>query len=493
MLARLLRHSSTYTASNALLTVAGFISFPILTRLLSVPDYGVLALVGTTLSLEVSLGKLGIQQSIVRFHAEIFAGDRAVSRRRLVSTVFWGMAATGLVATLMASGTTFLVPRGWWSEAKLRPLLLATSVLIVVRVLDSAFQNILRAEQRSLAFMLYNVIRRYALLAFALVTMLYVLPGLNGFYASTIVGEVIALVILGAVTVGRGPARTADFSPQLMRSMLAFGLPMMAYEVAGTLLNVGDRYVVQGLLGSASQGIYSAAYSLDEYVQSILIDALTAALVPIYTKLWVERGSQEAGRFIGRVLHFYVLLGAAIVAGLAVVGNELISELATERYRSHAAVIPLIMTGLVFEGAMPIVGAGLFLNKQTGRLLPLVVVCALLNVVVSLILVPRLGLVGAAASMLLSYILLLIGFARLGGALLRIPIPWAHMAKCTVLAGVMYLAIREISISNTHWQLAVQVLAGAVTYGALALMVDRPSRELLQSARRRLLRADQGT
>src|SRR5580698_9281506 len=101
MLGRLLRHTSVYTFGNVLLLLAGFVSFPVLTRLLSVDDYAVLSLSGTTLTLLVAFRKLGMQQSIVRFHADLCAADRKLSEAALLSTVLWGMGLTGAVATVL--------------------------------------------------------------------------------------------------------------------------------------------------------------------------------------------------------------------------------------------------------------------------------------------------------------------------------------------------------------------------------------------------------
>jgi O-antigen/teichoic acid export membrane protein len=494
MLSRLLRHTSVYGIGSALLTVAGFISFPILTRLLSVSDYGLLSLVGTTVALLVAVGKLGIQQSIVRFHAELYSTERRASEAQLLATVLWGMGLTSAVTAVIWIVAVSWAPHGWWHDSRLPHLMRLTAALIIVRVLDSAFLNVLRAQQRSTAYTAYTVVRRYAVLGLALTTMLYVVPGLDGFFGSAVIGEAIAVYVLAQIVLRRPSSGErsalgfANFSSDLLRLMLAFGIPLMAYEIAGTVLNVGDRYVVQALLGSGAQGVYSAAYSLCEYVQAILINAMVQALIPIYTRLWVEDGATEARRFIDRVFHFYLLVAAPIIGGLALVGNEVIVELASSRYSSAAAVIPLIMAGLVCEGAIPIVGAGLFIHKRTRLVVPVVGFCALFNIAASALLVPRFGLSGAAMAMLASYVILVTGFAIGGRAHLRIEIPWLHAGKCAAMSLLMYLGTVRIEIANLHARLAAQVCVGAAIYGLLALLLDRRAREIALDARQRLTR-----
>jgi O-antigen/teichoic acid export membrane protein len=285
----------------------------------------------------------------------------------------------------------------------------------------------------------------------------------------------------------RHPIAAREFSPALLRSMIAFGLPLMAFEMAGVILNMGDRYVVQVLLGSKYQGIYSAAYSLCEYVEAILITALSQALTPMYTRLWAEKGESEAKNLIETVLHFYILVAIPLVAGLAIVGNDLIAELASDRYRSTVGVVPLIMSGLVCGGCIPMFGAGLFIHKRTRLVLPVVIGCAVCNVLLSKLLVPLIGLSGAALAMLFSYVLLTAGFMIGGRRHLYVKIPLTHIGKCAALAALMYLITTRLHVANVHLRLVCEISFGALLYAILAFAFDRRTREIVGIARERYL------
>ena len=66
-----LRHIRNYATGGLFSALIGVATFPILTRSLSVEDYGILGLILSTLTLFVAVGKFGIQHSILRFYAEI--------------------------------------------------------------------------------------------------------------------------------------------------------------------------------------------------------------------------------------------------------------------------------------------------------------------------------------------------------------------------------------------------------------------------------------
>ena len=112
-LKRLLVQTSHYSFSSLLTMVAGLISFPVLTHVLPVADYGVLSLISATLTIGVALGKTGLQHSIIRFQSEVAEGKSAYTRAQLYSTTVFGMTGASLVVTvLLLIGIQVLAGRG---------------------------------------------------------------------------------------------------------------------------------------------------------------------------------------------------------------------------------------------------------------------------------------------------------------------------------------------------------------------------------------------
>ena len=94
----LLKQSSHYLTGRIFLMAAGLISFPILTRIFSVSDYGILGLITTTLLIATAITKLGLPNAIVRFYAE-FKTERRLTD--FYSTIFSGsLLAAAVVAAL---------------------------------------------------------------------------------------------------------------------------------------------------------------------------------------------------------------------------------------------------------------------------------------------------------------------------------------------------------------------------------------------------------
>jgi O-antigen/teichoic acid export membrane protein len=472
-------HVSNYTLGNALVTLAALVSFPILTRLLTVEEYGVMNLVATALALMVALGKLGMQHAALRFHAEVRVQDGDAGLLRHASTVLFGMGAVGLAATLLWALVSQWLPADWWSDSRVAPLFLFTAVLILVRVLESAFVNPLRAEERSGVLNVYFVVRRWAGLALLLGVLIAVQRDLWGFYAATIVSEVLALMFLAWWCLVRQPVAVAAFSPPMFRAMVVFGLPMLAVELSSVVLSMGDRYLIQHLVGAEALGVYVAAYNLCDYLRAALLAALVAAAQPAYLRVWAEQGAAATALFLRRFVHVYLMVAAWLVAGVSAVGAELLHLLASAKYAGGAVIIPWAMTGLAFDTLVLVLGAGLYLQKRTLTVAALVVVCAVFNIGLNALLIPLFGIVGAGIATMLGYGSLLLLCALAGRRAVETGLPAASAVKFIAFGLVMYVAVSMLETPSEVTTLVVRALAGTALYLGLVLLFDATGRDWL--------------
>lgn len=480
MLKRLAVHLSHYSLGTLLVIIAGLVSFPIFTRVFSVEQYGAMSLVTSTLLLATVVGKFGMQHSIVRFHEEMRAGKTPETAQQFFSTVVIGMGVVGAVISLGWLLLSQMIPESWWSHPGMHGLFALTAVLILVRVMDSAQMNLLRAQHLSGWYSVYNVVRRYAILAGALGAVFLFSATLEGFFGGTLLAEVLTTGFVAWYLWKRHEMGGSQFSPRLFKAMALFGIPMVAYEFAGVILNIGDRYVIQSVMGSGPLGTYAAAFNMCEYIQSVLSTALSLAVTPMYTRLWEEQGREATQVFVEKVLRYYLLGTVAIVTAMWLVGGQLLVLLASAKYEPGAVVIPPVIAAMALDGAMPVVGAGLFLAKQTKKLMVLVILSASLNMTLNLFLVPQLGLLGAGLSFLCSMIFLAAGVSVLGARTLPVRFP--------VLALLKYAGSGFVAFEVARWTVPQGGVAtifaalgvGALVYAALVLMLDESVRTVLR-------------
>ena len=56
-------------------------------------------------------------------------------------------------------------------------------------------------------------------------------------------------------------------------------------ELSSVMLSLGDRVLIQRMLGSAWLGVYSVPYNLCDYIGAVLVTAFTGAVTPMVLRL----------------------------------------------------------------------------------------------------------------------------------------------------------------------------------------------------------------
>ncbi|MCU1282080.1 MAG: polysaccharide biosynthesis protein [bacterium] len=491
-LKRLAVQTSHYGITSLITMLAGLVTFPLLTRVFSVADYGAMNLIAATVTISVALAKLGVQHSILRYYSEISSGKGRFTMPQLVSTTFLGMVATGLIVVLLLVLGTHYAPVRWLGDEQLRPLFAIASLLILVQVVESGLVNFLRAEQRTTAFMKYQVAKKGITLAAIVVALLIVSRSLRAFYAANVLAETLAVGALAYVLFAdRAQVRPsgAEFSRPLYKELVLLGIPMMVgYEMSSLVLSVGDRYVISGMIGEQPLGLYAAAYNLCVYVQQVAIASIGQAIMPLYMQMWDQKGPEQTSSFVSSSLTRYMLFSAPVVAGLAAVGPELLPSLASEKYASAAVILPWVIAGMVVDGSNAMLGAGLFIHRKTKRIMSVVMSGAVLNIALNVVLVPRIGILGSAIATLVSYAGTALGLGLAGRRLLPVKVRVGTLVRASLAALVMYLAVHRIFGGHRLATVGVRTVAGVLVYGAIMLVIDRDARELANSALSRFRR-----
>lgn len=468
-------HASNYAWAEAAVTLAGIVSFPILTRLLSVADYGTMNLVTSALGLTVALGKLGVQHAVLRSRAEAASGRAGYALESFESTVLWGMLGSGVFVTLAWLAAASSVPDHWWGERGVAAVMLLATPLIVIRVLDSGLVNDLRAREASAALAIYGTVRRYVVLVAIVGALWWWRRDLATLYAATIAAEALALLLLLAwMFRGRPWPAPSGFSWPLFASLALFGLPMLGSELSHVVLAMGDRFVIQRYLGAEELGIYAASHNMCDYLRNALLGALAGAAYPRCVRLWESGHRAELERFLATFMHHYVAAALFLVALMAVAGGELMSLLASAKFARGAEVTGWIMAGLAVQTVLSVAAIGLLLAKRSLLVMVLVAAAGALSVLANVVLVPWIGIRGAAVSVL--GVSLLLAAAQMTYARQTAPVvmPW----RALVIYGPAALSAGLLAAQIDVGAHGLNLVARVATLAAVCLLsvatFDRP-------------------
>jgi O-antigen/teichoic acid export membrane protein len=473
----LVRHSSHYLTGQVCAMAIGLVSFPYLTRVLSVADYGTMELIGRLALLGTAAGKLGVQHSVLRyFNPKTFAESSDLQRRFYSTSILGAMGTAALagLVTLMA----YLYATG--GEALALPLALAAGALALIRAVYSILCNLLRAEQRTGLYTAVNTWGRALTVGGILALFALSQPNLRLYFAVTVGVELTIVALLTAWLARRGLIAFGSFDRPLFASMVAFGLPMVAYETLLVALEAVDRFLIRGMLGANPLGYYAAAYTICIYIQDLLMVPINLAMLPLYLKLYNTEGAARTAEFLTDSFRLFVLAAGCLLAGVTACATSGVTLIASAKYAQSALLIPWIVGGLVLYAANAFLSAPLMIEKRTTTMAMLVASALVVKVALNLLLLPRMGLYGAAVSTIIGYLFLLGMTAYHSLRLMPIGVDVTLIAKTLICGAAAALAALQIHLDFPAAELLARATCVLSLYVLGLGLFDRTARQLLQ-------------
>lgn len=187
------------------------------------------------------------------------------------------------------------------------------------------------------------------------------------------------------------------------RSLLKDSMPLLMAGIAVFIYMRIDQFMIAGMLDNRQVGLYSAIVSLAE-VPLILPTLLLRAALPTLTR----QSSQDAAsrdRMLEGLMRHAFYLHLAVAALLSALASPIIVTVygaafadAAKAFRVQVLAAPFVALGVLSS-------AWLVLNKSTVHALRRTLAGAVANILLNLLLIPRLGILGAALATLAAQLL----------------------------------------------------------------------------------------
>jgi glycosyltransferase involved in cell wall biosynthesis len=284
----------------------------------------------------------------------------------------------------------------------------------------------------------------------------------------------------------RGLLKIRAIRPKLLKASIAFGLPLVLQELFGIVLDSGDRVVVRHYLGADALGFYSVAYGMSTYVSNFLIAPLGLAITPIYIRLWNEQGPAKTSEFLSSTFDLFLMIAAAVMAVVWVSSHDILLVLASPKYQGADRLMPAIIAGLLIYTAQIFTNAGLIIHKRTALLAGAIAISAALNIGLNILLVPRMGLRGAALVTFWSYGFCSLLIGVLSSRFLSLKVHLFRAIRYLVAATAAVLLAAGSEMRNPAANAVARTAAALVAYIAILFIVDPRVRTWAKMLCRRL-------
>jgi O-antigen/teichoic acid export membrane protein len=448
MVRDVLLHSIQYGAAAILSRAASILLVPVYTRILVPADYGRLDLLIAFASLVNVTVALEISQGVARHYVD---APTDADRRAYASTSLWfSVSAYSLfvvIAFALADSLSQLVLGGSHPE-----LIQVGGLWIWATGMFYLIQNQLRWKLDPRGYAAVSVLATVASIGFSIILVAILRWGVVGVLVGQTIGMLLGLALGLRLLAG---VYEPTFEKGRLIEMLRFSAPLVPSGIAVFVTLYVDRIAVAHFMTLGDVGIFGIGYRIAS-ITSLTMIAFQAALTPLVYQHYRERETPEE---LAGLFRLFVAFALFLCLGLAMYADELVSIFTTPPFYGGATVVPLLAPAVLIAG-MYVFAPGLAIQKRTGSIALLNVGQAVLNLGLNIVLIPILGIEGAALATLVGASATFVGYMALSQRSYYVPHRWIPIGLGITATIGLFLVTRPFAGTGLAEILAE---AGAVT------------------------------
>ena len=375
-----------------------FITVPIFSRLLTTSDYGIV----TTFNSWVAILSVAISMSLymaVRSSFQDYSEEK--ERKTFLSTVVTFTAIATFILIVVITICVTIIP-------------INVNIALIMLCIVQSFGMSLLNDYSYYLMMQYRYKARTALLILpnltsailSVIVIKYVIS--NDLYygrivPTTFVYIITAIVIMIAIYSKVKPTINVEY----LKYGLKISLPLVLHGIALNILSQSDRTMITVLRNSSETGIYSLIYNLG-MIATVITSSLDGIWVPWFTSKMVAKDIKDVN---ARAIDYVTLMTTAM-AGIILIGPEVLRVFADARYWEGRVIIPPIVLAnyIIFMYTLYVNVEHFY--KKTVYITINTLIAAGTNIVLNYIFVPKYGYVAAAYTTLASYLIAFILHSR---------------------------------------------------------------------------------
>jgi len=460
---RLSKDIAIYGSSEFVFKFIAFAAFPIYAHHFSVAEFGLWALLSVSATLLGYFANLGVNQAVQRHYFDDPATHRGAGV--IVSSGLAQVIVSSIVIVALTIGALLVFGQQTLAGYGVtRPLLVLALVNVVPDQLLQYCLDVLRLHFTPLRFAVLALFKNLLGTALALLLVLHFEAGLTGLFLGTLIGTAMA-VPLGLWMIRKDLGWTIELATT--RSLFAFGFPLTFASVAHWIYSSIDRWMLVDLSSPLELGLFSAAAKYAT-VLTFVVAAFGQAWMPFAIRL--HRDDPDHRSVYASVFSVWFFALAFIGLGLGLFSREALMLFTPASFWPAAAMLPVLVAGIVLFGTTQVSGLGMTLKKRTVWVTVGTWLAAGLNFALNLWLIPRMGAMGAAIATLCTYGMLTVYYLFWSQRLHPIALERAKLAYCLMVVCLTAgLPLVDLGALTGMAYLIKVGIAALILFGAFAI------------------------
>ena len=431
---RLTRHSLVYGVGHIISRFLGFLLLPLHTNVFQPEVYRTPILLFTALALMNVFFSYWMDVAFMRFFV---LEEKKDEKRRIFSTAFWMILCTGLCCSLLVLLFPEPFSRLIFRETNQTQLIRLGAGILLFDALCLIPFLLLRAEERSTQFIVLKSANIFINLTLNVVFIAVMKCDVEFIFVANLIASAATLSLLFPV-IKRW--LRFSFSRWKLKELLRFGLPYVPSGLAVLIMDLIGRFFLDRMLGKESTGIFSAGYKLG-MIMALVVAAFRFAWHPFFLSTSKE---ENAPQIFSRVFTYFLFVTSSFFLLVSffiheIVGFELFGKgILGKGYAAGAYIVPVVMLAYIGYGAYANFVVGIYLKKKTVYLPFVTGIGALTALLANRLLIPPMGIMGAAWAVLLAYTAMACTLFFVSRRLYPIPYEGFRILRLVVVVAMLF-------------------------------------------------------
>ena len=382
-----------YAAGEILSKLLSYMLLPIYTSQLGSAGYGQLALVDTVLEFMSTFAICSIYSGYLRFYREYDSKDRLTLKNTAINFAVI-ISFTYFIFTLTAGKFISNIVFKFDNSYKIFILIAIRNILAQFILL---FMCDYQLNYKAFITVTVNFCNLGLNLLLSIFFVVYKKEGIIGVYKGYILSS--AAIVLYLVIVNFKNYRF-QINKSMLKNMLKYSLGLIPGNISGTILTLSDRYFLSGYRNYSETGVYSIGYKFGMLIVTLFIAPFRSIFTPYKFETWNNDDAQNKFKDIFNEYHF---LGLFIMLGIAIYSRTAIKLISSNEFSNAYKIVPLVLFSYFIFGESCFYGIGIQFKNKT-YIDGIIMICgSIINIVFNFLLIPGLGMYGAALSTCMSY------------------------------------------------------------------------------------------
>lgn len=370
---------------------------PIITKNLSIEQYGIWAMVGVTIGLIPPIVNLGLNTGIIRFLSSV--KDKNKIKEDFYSIFIIVFLVGSIVSLLFFVLSNQLANSLFGNNFKVVHIL---SILLLFECIQTPLIGIFRTFNKIRLYSFFQILEM--ILTFSLVSyFIFADYGIVG----AIMGLLFSKIIVFSGSMAYVFSNVGFCLPRFIntKKYLNYSAPLVPGTISNWITNSSDRYIITLLLGVSFAGYYSPGYALGSII-SIFYGPIVFMLPQTLSKNYDQNDIDQIKKILKYSMKYFLLLAIPAFFGMSLLSRPILTILSTNEIATNGYLItPYVALSYIILGLKSIIIYILVVNNKTKIIGSSTIIAAILNLILNLIFIPIFGINGAAFTTLIAFVI----------------------------------------------------------------------------------------